>query len=243
LKILITGAGLDLSTELAHSLKDRHQVRLTDRSSVSTELEFVRSDLDHGRGTGDLVRGMDAVIHAGRPVPGNGPADQVDYHTRCTYNLLYAASEENVPLLVYLSSLALMERYGEDLKVTEHWRPLPTTDPEVLCCHLGELVCREFAREGRIAVACLRLGDPVLGGQAPGSSSSLLLEDALQAVEAALDLDTWSKVRDGEPSLPPASADWGLFHVQSALPGARFSIRSARRLLGYKPAGEGGRTS
>ena len=241
MKILITGAGLDLSTELARSLKDRHQVRLTDRSSVSTELEFVRSDLDHGSGTRDLVRGMNALIHGGRLVSGTSPADQIDYHTRCTYNLLHAASGEDVPLLVYLSSLALMAQYGEDLKVTEHWRPSPTSDPEVLCCHLGELVCKEFAREGRIAVACLRLGDLVRSGQTPASSSSLHLEDALQAVEAALDLDTWGQARKGEPSLPPASASWGLFHLQSDLPGARFSIRSARQLLGYKPARKGER--
>lgn len=242
MNILITGAGLDLSTELARSLKDRHQVRLTDRGTVSTELEFVRSDLDHGSGTRDLVRGVDALIHGGRPVPGASPAGQIDYHTRCTYNLLHAASEEDVPLLVYLSSLALMAQYGEDLKVTEHWRPCPTTDPEVLCCHLGELVCREFAREGRIAVACLRLGDLVRPGQTPANSSSLHLEDALQAVEAALDLDTWGQAPKGRPSPPPSTASWGLFHVQSALPGARFSIRSARKRLGYKPAGKGGRT-
>ena len=239
MNILITGACLDLSQDLADSLKDSHQVRLTDRAPVSTELEFVRSDLDHGSGNRDLVRGMDALIHGGRLVPGASPAGQIDYHTRCTYNLLHAASEEKVPLLVYLSSLALMAQYGEDLKVTEHWRPCPSTEPEVLCCHLGELVCREFAREGRIAVACLRLGDLVRPGQTPASSSSLHLEDALQAVEAALDLDTWGQATKGGSS--PASASWGLFHVQSALPGARFPIRAARKKLGYKPAGRGGR--
>ena len=239
MKILITAAGLDLPMELAGLLKDGHQVRLTDRAAVSTELEFVRCDLDHGRGTNDLVRGMDAVIHCGQADSGGGAIDRLDYHTRCTYNLLYAASEEKVPLLVYLSSLTVMKKYGEDLKVTEHWKPLPTTEPGVLCCYLGELVCKEFVREGRIAVACLRLGDLVRRGQTPVSSSALLLADALQAVEAALCPDTWSRPRNGEPSLPPAAASWGLFHVQSALPGARFSTRPARQLLGYNPAREG----
>ena len=180
-------AGLDLPAGLANFLKDRHQVRLTDRSAVSSGLEFVRCDLGHGRGTNDLVRGMDAIIHWGQVDSRSATtAAQLDYHTRCTYNLLYAASAEKVPLLVYLSSLAIMHKYDEDLKVTEHWRPLPTTEPEVLCCHLGELVCREFVREGRIAVACLRLGEVVRRGQAPASSSALYLDDALEAVEAAI---------------------------------------------------------
>ena len=237
MKILITAAGLDLPGELAGFLKDRHQVRLTDRAAVSTGLEFLRSDLDHGRGTNDLVRGMDAVLHWGRGAdPGAGAGAQLDYHTRCTYNLLYAASEEKVPLLVYLSSLTVMKKYDEDLKVTEHWRPVPSTEPEVLCSYLGELVCREFAREGRIAVACLRLGDLVRRGQAPASSSALHLDDALQAVEAALSWGTRPQARNGEPP-PAASAGWGLFHVQSPLPDARFSIRAARQLLHFNPAG------
>jgi nucleoside-diphosphate-sugar epimerase len=240
LKILITSAGLDLPAGLANFLKDRHQVRRTDRSAVSSGLEFVRCDLGHGRGTNDLVRGMDAIIHWGQVDSRSATtAAQLDYHTRCTYNLLYAASAEKVPLLVYLSSLAIMHKYDEDLKVTEHWRPLPTTEPEVLCCHLGELVCREFVREGRIAVACLRLGEVVRRGQAPASSSALYLDDALEAVEAAISWDTGRHPRNGEPPLPPAATSWGLFHIQSPLPNARYSIRAARELLQFNPAGKG----
>ena len=55
--------------------------------------------------------------------------------------------EEGVPRLVYLSSLSQVNRYDAALAVTEQWRPKPSSSKSDLCFHLGEFVCREFARE------------------------------------------------------------------------------------------------
>ena len=82
---------------------------------------------------------------------------------RSTYNLLLAAAQHGVKNIVYLSSLAIMTGYPEDLAVDEDWRPLAKGDSPGLAEYLGEVVCREFAREGKIHAVVLRLGNVVQG--------------------------------------------------------------------------------
>ena len=159
MKVLITSAGASLARQLADSLGDDHEILLTDCEDVSTGFPFVRSDLNHTAPTNDLVRGVDVIVHSGAVDPRSSVSDQLDYQMRCTYNLLKAAWEEGVPRVVYLSSLRLMEGYDPSYAVTERWKPTPTLEPAVLCCHLGEIVCREFARERKIEVTILRLGE------------------------------------------------------------------------------------
>ena len=234
MKILITSAASRLARELASGLSRSHDVLLTDRRQVSTERNFVRADLGHDESTNDLVRGMDAIVHSGETDPGASVSEQLDVAMRCTYNLLSAAGEEGVPRLIYLSSLRILDAYDEDLVVTERWRPVPTTDVPVLCYHLGEYVCREFAREKRIEVACLRLGEMVWGEEeaAAGSSSALHVDDAIQAVEGAL----VGSLPTGASRSP---ATWGIFHVQSTVPGGRYLTKAAQENLGYEPAPRG----
>ena len=58
MKILITSVGLDFPMELARSLSKEHEITLTDRRGVSTDLAFVHNDLDEGSETDELVRGI-----------------------------------------------------------------------------------------------------------------------------------------------------------------------------------------
>ena len=235
MKILITSAGLDFPMELAAALGDNDEILLTDQRDISTDHTFIRNDLDDGSATDELVRNVDVAIHYGHGDAGGG--QQFDYLTRCTYNLLHAASEAGARSLIYLSSLKIMEKYDADLAVTEHWRPTPTTEPEVLACHLGEFTCREFVRHNRITVVCLRLGDIIrTEAEAANVSAPLHLEDAIQAVQAALTWDASRELPCGDLTPAPGVAGWGLFHIQSPVPEARFSIRSAREHLDYTPA-------
>ena len=208
MRVLITSAASHLPQELAESLNGSHQIRLTDRKEVSSDLEFVRSDLDHRAPTNELVRGIDAIVHFGDVDPAASVSDQLDFQMRCTYNLLWAAAEEGVPRFIYISSLRLMDGYDEGLAVTERWRPVPTVDVPVLCYHLGEFVCREFAREGKINVVCLRLGEITPDTNSDPSPSALYVDDGIQAVEKALtaELSGWLDI----------------FHIQSAVPNARY---------------------
>ena len=125
-----------------------------------------------------------------------------------------------------MSSLSLLGKYDEDMVVTEMWRPLPTTEPPVLCYHMVEFVCKEFAREGKIDVVCLRLGELVWDGEETGdvSSSSLYGDDVVQAVEKALTAEVSS---------------WDIFHVQSAVPNTRYLTNVVQRKLGFEPRTRG----
>ena len=234
MKVLITGAGGGLARQLAEALGDEHEVLLTDRKDVATIHPFVRSDLNHTQPTNDLVRGVDVIVHSGAVDPRDSMSGQLDYQMRCTYNLLWAAWQEGVSRFVYLSSLKLMEGYDPSYAVTESWKPTPTLEPSVLCMHLGEMVCREFAREKKTEVTILRLGEITTVSDANPSTSALYEDDALEAIRLSLTSD---------------HSGWlDIFHIQSDVPDARFlsgqSWRSADDVaqvvsLGYMPRKRG----
>ncbi len=226
MRILVTSASRPFPRKLAASLGRDNDILLTDRAPASANGNFVRCELSHDRATRDLVSGVDAIVHWGQVDPESDDADALDFQTRSTYNLLRAAAEEGVSRCIYLSSLRILEDYDEHLDVNEHWKPRPTTDVPQLGTHLGECVCREFARERNIDIICLRLGDLAWNeGRSPESTSALFPEDAAQAVQNALALD----LRDSRPS-------WRIFHIQSAVPNARFPTAAARQILGFTPA-------
>ena len=228
MNILITGASTRIAGLLASALGESHSVTLTDRVPASDAGNFVQCDLDHDSATNDLVRGMDVVIHSGQVDVGLSVSEQLDGGMRCVYNLVRAAAEEGVPRVVFLSSLSVMGRYDEEYVVTERWLPAPTTETGVLCFHLGEFICREFAREHRIEVVCLRLGELVGDDDASLSTSALYPDDAVQAVEKALTADISEGYADSR-------SYWTVFHIQSDVPSQRFPTATAEIRLGYRP--------
>lgn len=232
MNILITGASTRIAQLLASALAESHDVTLSDRIPASDAGNFVLCDLDHDTATNDLVRGMDVVIHPGQVDAGLPVSEQLDGGMRCVYNLVRAAAEEGVPRFIFLSSLSVMGRYDEDYVVTERWLPSPTTETGVLCFHLGEFICREFAREHKIEVVCLRLGDLVEGDDSPQSTSSLHPDDAIQAVERALTADISEGYADSR-------SYWAVFHIQSDVPNRRFVTTTAETRLGYRPIKRG----
>jgi uronate dehydrogenase len=234
MKLLITSATKRLPARLAQDLAATHDLRLTALAADPNVPGLVVSDLAHDSATDDLVRGIDAIVHWGGTDPAESASDRLDQAMYSTYNLLRSASSAGVSRVVYLSSLDLFEKYPEEYTVTEQWRPEPTTSVDDLSYHLGEYVCREFAREQRLAVVCLRLGDLVWGGR-PTSSSSLLVQDAVQAVELALDSNVSDDFRW---TLLPDPFEWQLYHVQSNVRGARFATITAQTRLGFEPARE-----
>jgi nucleoside-diphosphate-sugar epimerase len=220
MKVLISAAGSSLGRVLADGLTEQHQVVLADSGD----------GLGHDSSTNDLVRGVDVVVHSGASDKEASASHRLDTAMRRTYNLLWAAAEERVPRVVLLSSLGLFGKYDEGRAVTETWRPMPTTDTEVLSHHLAEFVCREFAREGRTSVVCLRLGDLVSDANEPGSTSALYAADAVQAVGRAIVFDLPIGRTTGLPQ------PWSVFHVQSDVPNARFLTGNAQEALGFVSA-------
>ena len=236
MRVLVTNGSTPLSRIVAGSLAGEHDVRLTGRSPIEDApdgVEVVDSDLGHDDATNDLVRGMDAIVHSVEPDPDASVSDRLDAAMRCTYNLLTAAADEGVPRLVYLSSLSVMGGHAEDHTVSERWRPRPETDVSALCYHFGEYVCREFGRAARVDVVCLRLGDLVEQG-ATATTSALYPRDAIQAVEKALALgDAETEPVYQDPVIRPT---WSVFHIQSAVPNARYTLSASEEFLGYSPS-------
>ena len=229
MRVLITGGATRLAQDLAKTLSIRHDVVLTDRVEQLPALGYQveTATLTHTGATNALVRGMDAIVHGADTGLGESESDRLDLAMRCTYNLLWAAAEEGVGRVVLLSSLQVLDGYDEDMTVTETWRPVPTTDLDVLSHYLSEYVCREFGRELKTGIICLRLGDLVWGDEGEGvrSSSTLYFDDAAQAVERAMAAERLA-----------TGPDWKLLHIQSAVPGARFATANATDYLEYSPA-------
>lgn len=218
--ILVTSAGSALAQRVIQGLAVEHDVRATERQPVAGVDALAVSPLGHDLSTHLLVRDMDAIVHCAEALPGEIPASYLDYTTRCTYNLLLAASQEGVARVIFLSTLELLAAYPVDYAVTERWKPLPNTNPGMLGKHLGEMVCREFAREFKIQVVVLRVGEWVGDGTAP-RDSAVSSEDEVQAIERAL-----------TAQLPR----WSVFHIQGEFPGARFAVRDAKAKLGFVPS-------
>ena len=110
--------------------------------------------------------------------------------------------------------------------------PVPTTDTTVLCYQLGEYVCREFAREGRFQVFCLRLGEITPEDVEPPAnwSSALYPDDAVAAAELAIEADLPAGIHQN--TVP----NWRIFHIQSDVPRARYITRMAQDVLEFSPA-------
>lgn len=220
MNVLVTSASSDLGRVIADGLGTTHPVLLSERQAAGGETGLVVSALGSDLSTNLLVRGIEVIVHVGERLPGEDDEAYLDSITRGTYNLLWAAAQEGVRRVVFLSSLALMSAYDEDEIVTERWRPRPTKAMPVLGKYMGELVCREFAREHKLEVIVLRLGNlvkPDISVDESGDAMGLDRRDLVAAVSAALDA--------------PAPI-WTVLHVQSRFRGARFSIEDAQRVLG-----------
>lgn len=223
MNILITSAAAPIAQSLATALQREHSVRLTERCFVPNLANFAQCMLGPDLATDLLVRDMDAVIHVAELLPTDSAQQQIDYLTRGTYNLCLAAASAGVQRLVYLSTLQLMTQYDENFNVTERWRPRPTTQAPVLTKHLGEFVCREFAREHKLKITVLRLGQVVYNNQIadqPFDSTWVDVRDVAQAIQQALIRDT---------------GRWTVCHIQHESAQARFPVGAAKRLLGYTP--------
>ena len=234
MNILITGAAGELAQALASHLSENHHIRLTDIVDVATEFDFVRCELNHDEAINELVRGIDSIIHLAELPPdySDDSLDSdnltIDYLTRCTYNLLWAAVEENVKKAIYGSTLKLFDKYDDDLTVNENWRPLPSTDPYVLGKHLGEFTCKEFARTAQIQITCLRFGKIVRVDDVkdqPYDPAWIEIRDLVHAFECALDEKSAGLNRE-----------WSVFHIEADAPDADYPpARRARSTIGYNP--------
>ena len=216
---------------LAQHLSRDYLIRLTDRESVSSSFEFVPCALEQDAATDALVKGVHAIVHVAEPSPGDDEKQGMEWLTRGTYNLLMAASRTGVARAVYLSTLDVMTPYDPAYTVSESWRPLPSTDARVMSKHLGEYVCKEFARDRKIRATSLRLGNVVRQEQAKGKPFDPLWvdeRDVCHAVTQAL------RVTPKDSAMGVGSW-WAIYHIGSDSPAARFAVSGAKNGIAYEP--------
>lgn len=222
MKVLVTSGASALARTVVQSLGVEHHVLLTERVAVAGEARLAVAALGSDYSTNLLARGMDVIVHCAEPLPQEDAISYLDVMTQHTYNLLWAAVQEGVRRVVYLSTLELMAGHDPQHVVTERWRTLPRPTMPLLGKHLGELVCREFAREHKLEVLVLRLGYVTdIGPETDLAAGSMWLDRRdLGAVLAAA------------VSVPCPM--WAVLHVQSRYPGARFPVEDARQMLGVE---------
>ena len=226
MKLLVTNPSSRLSREISQSLGSSH------------DIELASGPFEHGSSTNHLTRNVDVVVHSLENEVSLDETIMLDRAMRQTYNLLTACVEERVRRFVFLGSLEIMKGYGEDHLVNEKWRPIPTSEITMLCVHMAEFVCREFGREGRIDVCSLRLGD-LQWEESIDSTSMLRGDDALQAIERAVE----HNIGDEHILIPKSALSsgrtWSIFHIQSVpdFKEPRFNTRKAQEMLGFAPEG------
>ena len=219
MNVLITSAVSRLGRLIVEGLGDSHTLRLSDDPGRAKAADVVSCDLGHDETTDQLCEGIDTIVHVCEP-EGLSDGEVIDYHSRKTYNLLTAATGAGVGHVVLVSSLRLFDDSSAEYEIDEQWAPSVTSDLESLRHHIGEFVCREFARANCYPVTCLRFGEVVTGGDPP--------EDA---VTAGVLVDAVSAAVERRPS------GWSIFHVVSA--GTHFLTGKAEERLGIQIQGRG----
>ncbi|MSS72423.1 MAG: NAD(P)-dependent oxidoreductase [Candidatus Latescibacteria bacterium] len=237
MKVLITGASGRLTQAIATALGQEHALRLMDSVPVKPpeKVEFIQGSLLNPDDVWRAVRGMEAVILTGEPppdLPGDGRDRMLlDLATRGTHNLCKAAVEAGVNRLLYAGTLSVFRPYPDDRYINENTKPLPGPEMGEMSRYLGELTCREFARDHLVTVTCLRLGTLALEEEVVGQTPDLMWldpRDAAQAFRAALNRDhsreaSWTR-------------RWAVWHVGAAIPNPKYLTPRALTDLGYKPA-------
>ena len=225
MNVLITSATSATAQIVAAALTGAHTLRLTDLpgNTGTSDSGIVACDLNHEKPTDELVAGIDAIVNIGYQGQAGEATHLVDYHTRCMYNLLQAASDAGVSRYVNVSTLRLFEDHEENLVVTERWRSDPSAeDVELLCAHMAEAVCKEFARDHLVQVANLRLGWPFVSPDAagtPGPRDTAAISHELIGTAVAEALESTQLEQ------------WQDIHVQSPVPHQRFITGTAAKLL------------
>ena len=235
MRVLVTGAASALGQEVTAALEaENAQLRLLDDCAAQRQdVEWITARLTDPDAVRQGVRDVDAIVHTGESPPASESEEALlDRSTRGTHVLFQAAVEAGVKRFVYGSTLEVFRAYPDTVYVTEYYKPLPPTEMVVLARYLGEMTCREFAREHPITVTALRLGKLVWEEEIAGRERDLMwvdIRDAAQAFCAALE-------RDASASLNWVPR-WAVYHIVAPIAHPKFLLGQAKS-MGYRPQRE-----
>ncbi|MCZ6634121.1 MAG: NAD(P)-dependent oxidoreductase [bacterium] len=241
MNVLVTGGESRLGGAVVAELASHHTLRVWGTGErppeFGDEVKWVTGDLRDPDVAWDAVRGMKAILHTGEPPPGlpEGELEReqalLDLATRGTHVLFTAGVEAGVKRFVYGSTLEIFGAYPDDVYITEFWRPKPSPEMHQMTRYLGELTCREFARDHLVAVTALRLGKLVVEEEVGDQDPDLMwvdIRDAARAFRLALNRDAQTEVK--------WNRRFAVHHICADLPDGKYVVGNRWfQLQGFEP--------
>ena len=177
-----------------------------------------------------LFEKIDVYVHIGfKGFLSKDEMELIDYHTRVTYDLLFAAGKKNVEKVISISTLELYKDYEANLTVSENWETkFPLDKLELLCANLSEKVCKEFARDQVFEVINLRLGD-----LRKNSDTRLSEEKFKKSINLMVNLDfSLEELKQSFNSARKKGPNWINLHLQDTFEGQKFLTNKIDNLIG-----------
>jgi UDP-glucose 4-epimerase len=180
MKILVTGITGRIGANLAMRLVAAgHQVRglvwPQDRRTAKLAplaVELVEGSLVNPHDVAAAVDGMEVIYHLGAAFQGGGPFSNEQYfeiNVRGTFNMLEAAAgAAGLKRFFFASSDALYDKYtpeGLDAPIQEDTFPLAPRGAYSVTKHLGEDLCRGYARSFGLPVTVFRFALTMAGDE------------------------------------------------------------------------------
>ncbi len=171
MKVLLTSLG-HLGGAIARMLSPKHQVKVLRRRREDIPYELFVGDIRRYDDVKLAADGVDAIIHTaalwGKHLRTHTYRDFYQSNATGTINLLEAAREEDIPKVVFSSSIVvhgLLGRHGQDffadktraLAINEDF-PYQPKDPYELTKVMGEIMCEHYSLRFPISTICLRYG-------------------------------------------------------------------------------------
>jgi len=239
MKILITGGGGRVGTQLAGELAQDHELRLLDVAPIDDpQGEVIEGSVADWDTVERAVRGMDAIAHLAIHNPGERQHEtyeqyiqsDVDIGLKGTDMLLYAAQQQSLRRFVYTSSLNVYSARYPD--AGNHLRD---SDETLSAEHYGtvkwlaEELCRHYALRQGLSTVVVRFNSVTFPDvweacgcdrdnpwQAP---TRVHIEDVVRAVRLALEKE---------------HIQWGRCLISGANSGNLFDTDTAQELIGFK---------
>tara|TARA_B110000438_G_scaffold48244_1_gene48590 strand:- start:5004 stop:5705 length:702 start_codon:yes stop_codon:yes gene_type:complete len=201
-----------------------------------TYFEITDLDFSSSNSLEKKFSNIDLYIHMGyEGFTNKDPMKMIDYHTRLTYDLLFAAGRKNVPRVFSISSLELFENYESNLTITENWETdFSVKRIELLCAQLSENVCKEFARDKVFEVINLRIGNLFIKDNSYLSKSTLK-----NNILNLLEFDFAAQEKKNSENVAFISArktgpNWLNLHLQDSFKGQKYLTTKIENLFNNK---------
>jgi hypothetical protein len=227
-RILVTGPGGRVGTEIVPLLREHFALRLFDSQKLKPggDDEIIVGDIQDFEALRRACDGVHAMIHLA------AISDEADFHSKLlpvniagTYNAFEAARQAGLKKVIYASTGQVILNYGRETHVTTDMPPRPST---VYACTklFGEALARWFSETHGMSMICIRLcyfrayDDPLL--RIPGHGVQ----------------NDWCSPRDFTQLLVKSiqsNLPFGIFFGISNNRKCHWSLDNARELLGYEP--------